>query len=51
MTTHPTQMIVGPVEWQAQPEDASAAARGISLGVTLGAALWAAAILALRALL
>ena len=37
--------------WDARPEEPWAAARGISLGVMLGAGLWAAGILAVRALL
>ena len=36
---------------EARPDEPSAAAYGISLGVVLGAACWAAAILAVRALL
>jgi hypothetical protein len=38
-------------DWEVRPEEPCAAARGISLGVSLGAALWLAAILLLRALL
>jgi hypothetical protein len=37
--------------WQARPEEPWAAARGISLGVALGLAIWAAALLAVRALI
>ncbi len=38
-------------DWELRPEEPWAAARGISLGVSLGGALWLAAILLLRALL
>jgi hypothetical protein len=38
-------------DWEALPEEPWAAARGVSLGVGLGLAFWAAAILLLRALL
>jgi hypothetical protein len=38
-------------DWEARPEEPWAAARGISLGVTLGLAFWATAILLVRVLL
>jgi hypothetical protein len=38
-------------DWEDRPEEPWAAARGISLGVALGAAIWSAAILLVRALL
>ena len=38
-------------DWEARPEEPGAAARGVSLGVTLGLAFWASAILLVRALL
>jgi hypothetical protein len=38
-------------DWEARPEEPGTAARGISLGVSLGGALWLAAILLVRALL
>jgi hypothetical protein len=38
-------------DWEARPEEPCAAARGVSLGVGLGLAFWAAAILLVRALL
>jgi hypothetical protein len=38
-------------DWEARPEEPWAAARGISLGVGLGLAFWATAILLVRALL
>jgi hypothetical protein len=38
-------------DWEARPEEPWAAARGVSLGVGLGLAFWATAILLVRALL
>jgi hypothetical protein len=38
-------------DWEGRPEEPWAAAYGVSLGVGLGLAFWAAAILLVRALL
>ena len=45
MTTRPAAD-----DWEGRPEEPWAAAHGVSLGVTLGLAFWAAAILLVRAL-